>query len=289
MAFTKIEGTSPKEIRIIKNNPSEPIELNWNSEPCDLIYNLPPCIIYTIPEKKELISSCTSELESIFNPDSNSNNNNDKNNSSSSAQYHNENNNNSDSDSNSETYITLPDLTKKQELKWFSNNNEGIILECTHNTNAEFNLRYPGKDLIKLESHLHTCIDLKIALKIPATTIVQLAFRGSLAKKKINIREEIIDAGYIRNIISMLQNDSEKAYIINSNKKIAQTIFLSLVRIAQLVLVGNRKKLGITAKEIQGFRSMNRIYVPVNMAKEKIIDKGKIISTHQPISILLYD
>ncbi|KAG9291465.1 hypothetical protein G9A89_021884 [Geosiphon pyriformis] len=87
----------------------------------------------------------------------------------------------------------------------------------------------------------------------------------------------------------MLQNDSEKAYIIDLNKKIAQTIFLSLVKIAQLVLIGNKEELKITARGIQRFGSMGRIDVLVNMAEEKIIDKGKIISTRQPIFIPLYD
>ncbi|KAG9305899.1 hypothetical protein G9A89_016551 [Geosiphon pyriformis] len=61
---------------------------------------------------------------------------------------------------------------KEQELKWFSDNNEGIMSECTHDTDAEFDLRYPEKDSIKLESYLHTCIDLKIALEIPMTTMI---------------------------------------------------------------------------------------------------------------------
>ncbi|KAG9299614.1 hypothetical protein G9A89_020785 [Geosiphon pyriformis] len=87
----------------------------------------------------------------------------------------------------------------------------------------------------------------------------------------------------------MLQNDSEKAYIIEPNKKIAQAIFLSLVKIIQLVSIENRKELRITAKEIQGFRSMSRIDVPVNMAEKEVIDKKKIISTCQLISIPPYD
>ncbi|KAG9291689.1 hypothetical protein G9A89_022108 [Geosiphon pyriformis] len=153
-------------------------------------------------------------------------------------------------DSNSEPYITLPNFTKEQELKWFSNNDEDIMLEHAHNTNTRFDLRYSGKYAIKLEPHLCTCIDLKIALEILATTMIQLASRSSLAKKGINIRRRIIDAEYVENIIAMLQNDSEKAYIIEPNEKIAQTIFLPLVKIAQLVSVGNRKKLRITAKGI---------------------------------------
>ncbi|KAG9303575.1 hypothetical protein G9A89_018471 [Geosiphon pyriformis] len=104
--------------------------------------------------------------------------------------------------------------------------------ECIHDTDIEFNLRYLEKDPIKLEPYSCTYIDLKIALEIPATTMVQLVSRSSLAKKGINIRERIIDARYIGNIIAMLQNDSEKTYIIEPNEKIAQAIFLSLVKIA---------------------------------------------------------
>ncbi|KAG9290736.1 hypothetical protein G9A89_011699 [Geosiphon pyriformis] len=33
MALAKIEGATPEEIKTIKNNPPELIELNWNSEP----------------------------------------------------------------------------------------------------------------------------------------------------------------------------------------------------------------------------------------------------------------
>ncbi|KAG9286817.1 hypothetical protein G9A89_012367 [Geosiphon pyriformis] len=238
-------------------------------------------MIYTIPEEEEPINNCTSELESSSNSDSNSDNDDNKNNNSSSVQngYDNDSNSDSNSDSNYKQYITLPNLTKKQELKWFNDNDESIMPECAHDTNAGFDLRYPGKDTIKLEPHSRTCIDLKIVLEIPATTIVQLASRSSLAKKGINIRREIINAGYVGNIIAMLQNDSEKAYVIEPNKRIAQTIFLPLVKIAQLVSVGNRKKLGITMRGIQGFGSIGRIDVPVNMVEEEIIGQREIIST----------
>ncbi|KAG9290609.1 hypothetical protein G9A89_011572 [Geosiphon pyriformis] len=87
----------------------------------------------------------------------------------------------------------------------------------------------------------------------------------------------------------MLQNDSEKAYTINPNEKIAQTIFLSLVKVAQLVSVKNREELRITARKIQEFGSIGRIDVLVNMAEKEIIDKGEIISTRQSISIPPYD
>ncbi|KAG9287265.1 hypothetical protein G9A89_008895 [Geosiphon pyriformis] len=102
--------------------------------------------------------------------------------------------------------------------------------ECVHNIDARFDLRYLEKDAIKLEPHLCTCINLKIALEILATTMVQLAFKSNLVKKGINIRGGIIDTKYVRNIIAMLQNDSKKAYIIEPNKKIAQAIFLPLIK-----------------------------------------------------------
>ncbi|KAG9298603.1 hypothetical protein G9A89_000822 [Geosiphon pyriformis] len=141
--------------------------------------------------------------------------------------------------------------------------------ERAHNTNAGFDLRYPGKEAIKLEPHLCTCINLKVALEIPATTIIQLVSRSNLAKREINIRGEIIDVRYVGYIIAILQNNSEKTYIIEPNEKIAQAIFLPLVKIAQLVSVEDRKELGITAREIQEFRSTSRIDVPVNMVEEK--------------------
>ncbi|KAG9306822.1 hypothetical protein G9A89_005723 [Geosiphon pyriformis] len=161
--------------------------------------------------------------------------------------------------------------------------------ECAHDIDTRFNLKYLEKEAIKLKPHSCTCIDLKVTLEILATTIVQLAFRSSLAKREINIREGIIDVRYVGNIIAILQNDSEKAYIIEPNEKIAQAIFLSLVRVAQLVSVRKREKLGITAREIQGFRSTDRIDVPVNMAEEEIVGQGEIISTSQAISIPPYD
>ncbi|KAG9285988.1 hypothetical protein G9A89_022664 [Geosiphon pyriformis] len=284
IAFAKIKRALPEEIRTIKNNPPKSIELDWDPEPvinlldpeqfhkhyqklapireeqeqwlkeintrlcdhclipcdfqycnkcdliynsprdfqycnkCDLIYNSPPHMMYTIAKEDKPISSCASELESIFNPNSNSNNNDNKNN----------------------------DLIKEQELKWFSNNSEGIMPELVYNTNVGFDLRYPRKDAIKLEPHSHTCIDLKIALEIPTTTMVQLV---------------------------------SKIYTIEPNKKIAQTIFLPLVKIAQLVLVKNREKLGITAIGIQGFGLMSKVDIPVNMTEKEIINKEEIIST----------
>ncbi|KAG9304404.1 hypothetical protein G9A89_019966 [Geosiphon pyriformis] len=231
MALAKIKGVTPEEIKAIKNNPSEPLELDWDAEPIINLLNL--------------------------------------------KQFH-------------EHYQELAPTREEQEQQLEHDNGEGIMPERAHNTDTGFDLRYPGKDDIKLEPHSRTCIDLKIALEIPATTMVQLASRSSLAKKRINIRGGIIDVGYIGNIIAMLQNDSKKAYVIEPKEKIAQTIFLPLVRIAQLVSVGKKEELGITAREIQEFGFTGRIDVPVNMAEKEIVSQGEIISTGQAIFIPSY-
>ncbi|KAG9290493.1 hypothetical protein G9A89_002468 [Geosiphon pyriformis] len=245
-------------------------------------------MIYTIPEEEEPISSCASESESLINCDPDSNDD-DENTSSSSVQNSNDNKDDSNSNLNYEQYIALPDLSKKQELKWYSDNEESIMPKRMHDTDTGFDLRYPGKEVIKLEPHSHTCIDLKVALEILATTMIQLASRSSLAKRGINIRGEIINTGYVGNIIAMLQNDSEKAYIIEPNEKIAQAIFLLLVRVAQLVSIGKREELGITVRGIQEFESMGRIDVSVNMMEEEIVGQGEIILTGQAISISPYN
>ncbi|KAG9288454.1 hypothetical protein G9A89_015660 [Geosiphon pyriformis] len=136
-----------------------------------------------------------------------------------------------------EQYLTYPDLFKELELKWYSNNNKRICSEKAHETDASFDLRYPGQLLIVIALYFLVKIDLKIALEILFSTIVQIAFRSSLAKKKINVKEGIINAGYTGNIIVMLQNNLDKLYKIKSHKKITQAIFLLLVKILQLVLI----------------------------------------------------
>ncbi|KAG9286961.1 hypothetical protein G9A89_001199 [Geosiphon pyriformis] len=217
--------------------------------------------------------SCTVESESIFNPDLNFDNDNDKDNSSSSVQ----NDNKKYNDLNPKTYIVLFDLTKEQELKWFSNNNKGIMSEHVHNTDAGFDLRYSRKDTIKLEPHLCICINLKIALEISATTMVQLAFRNSLVKKGINIRREIIDAEYIKNIIAMLQNDSEKTYIIEPNKKITQTIFLPLY----IVVIERKVK-----DQVQIFEAEATL---CKLEKIGLVNLYIPVKNHSHIKILIYN
>ncbi|KAG9289966.1 hypothetical protein G9A89_010272 [Geosiphon pyriformis] len=267
MANAKVKGAMPSEILEIKNNPSKQVDIILVPNPdafLDIETNLEDFhehyqnLAPIREEQEQHLAQINTKLYS-------------------------------NSNLNYEQYIALSDLTKEQELKWFSDNNEDIMPECAHDTNARFDLRYPEKNTIKLKPHLHTSVDFKIALEILTTTMVQLAFRSSLAKKGINIRRGIIDVRYIENIITMLQNNSEKTYIIKSNEKIAQTIFLPLVKIAQLVSVEKREELGITARGIQGFGSMGRINVPINMAEKEIVGQGEIISTSQAIFIPLYD
>ncbi|KAG9299740.1 hypothetical protein G9A89_013100 [Geosiphon pyriformis] len=59
-------------------------------------------------------------------------------------------NNNSNSASNTKQYITLLDLTMEQKLTQFSNNNEGIMSEHAHNTDARFECRYSGQTITDL-------------------------------------------------------------------------------------------------------------------------------------------
>ncbi|KAG9301150.1 hypothetical protein G9A89_012533 [Geosiphon pyriformis] len=124
MAIAKIKEASPEEIRKIKNNLSEPIELDWDPEP--VINLLDPKqfhehyqeLALTREEQEQYLEhSCTSKLESNFNSNSNSDNDDNENNGSSSIQNGNKNINNADFNSNPKIYIALPDLSKEQELK----------------------------------------------------------------------------------------------------------------------------------------------------------------------------
>ncbi|KAG9303941.1 hypothetical protein G9A89_005851 [Geosiphon pyriformis] len=149
-------------------------------------------------------------------------------------------------DTETEQYLVYSDLSKELELKWYSDNEKGICPKKVYDTDA----------------------DLKIVLEIPISTIVQVASRYNLAKKKIDIKGEIIDAGYTKNIIVMLQNNSNRPYKIESQEKIAQAIFLPLVKILQLTPVTTREELGLTVQGINEFGSNGRGNVPVNFTEE---------------------
>ncbi|KAG9294164.1 hypothetical protein G9A89_021523 [Geosiphon pyriformis] len=147
-----------------------------------------------------------------------------------------------------------PNKTTETEQYFYSDNNEGICPQKAHDTDA-------------------VSINLKIALEIPVSTMIQVASRSSLAKKKIDVKRGIINAEYTRNIIVMLQNNLDKSYKIESHNKIAQVIFLPLVKIPQLALVTIYEN--------------GRGNVPVNFAKEDS-DQIELIYTDTIISILPY-
>ncbi|KAG9285980.1 hypothetical protein G9A89_022656 [Geosiphon pyriformis] len=122
-----------------------------------------------------------------------------------------------------EQYLVYSNLSKKLELKWYSDNEEGICPEKVHDTNAA--------------PHSFVKIDLKIVLEILVSTMVQVVSRSSLAKKGIDIKGKIINAGYMGNIIVMLQNNSNRPYKIESQEKIAQAIFLPLASLPEKSMV----------------------------------------------------
>ncbi|KAG9286217.1 hypothetical protein G9A89_014203 [Geosiphon pyriformis] len=158
-----------------------------------------------------------------------------------------------------EKSITIPIyLTENQliiQLKYFDNNGKRIKPEKAHEIDAGYNLRYPGKDTLVFQPKFLTKINLRIVLEILPEAIVQIAFQLLLASKGINIKEEVIDAEYIRNIIIMLQNETNKPFRIEHAEKIAQAIYLPLINILGLQSVNNREQLGRNEKGTQSFGS----------------------------------
>ncbi|KAG9301444.1 hypothetical protein G9A89_018116 [Geosiphon pyriformis] len=149
-------------------------------------------------------------------------------------------------------------LLEKQpplQLKYFDNHGQGIRPEKAHKIDAGYDLRYPEKDTLVLQSKSLTKINLKIALKILPGAMVQIAFRSSLASKGINIRGEVIDAGYTGDITIMLQNETDKSFKIEHAEKITQAIYLLLINISSLQLVNNREQLRKSERGTQSFGS----------------------------------
>ncbi|KAG9286048.1 hypothetical protein G9A89_022725 [Geosiphon pyriformis] len=127
------------------------------------------------------------------------------------------------------TPIYLLEKQPSLQLKYFDNHGQEIRPEKAHEIDAEYDLRYPGKDTLSL-----TKINLKIALEIPLRAIVQIAFKSSLSSKGINIRGGVIDAEYTEDITIMLQNETDKPFKIEHAEKIAQAIYLPLINISGL-------------------------------------------------------
>ncbi|KAG9297984.1 hypothetical protein G9A89_018812 [Geosiphon pyriformis] len=171
-------------------------------------------------------------------------------------------------DTKTEQYFAYPNLSKKLELKWYSNNKERICPKRAHDNDPGFDLQYFGQLSIIIVPHSLVKIDLKIALEIPVNTMVQVVFQSSLAKKKINIKEGIINADYMENIIVILQNNLNRPYKIESQEKIAQTIFLPLVKISQLTPITTQEELSFTARGINEFGSSRRGNISINFMEE---------------------
>ncbi|KAG9287924.1 hypothetical protein G9A89_017519 [Geosiphon pyriformis] len=140
----------------------------------------------------------------------------------------------------------------------------GIIPKRAHLTDAEFNLCYPEDQSTTLPPRSITKIDLKIVVEILPGIMVQIAF----------IQEEVVDSKYTENLMVLLQNNSEKSYTINSKEKIAQVIFLSLVKIGKFVPVENCEELLQTIRGTFGFGLIGK-RIKANFA-ETIEEKGKI-------------
>ncbi|KAG9306891.1 hypothetical protein G9A89_002560 [Geosiphon pyriformis] len=120
--------------------------------------------------------------------------------------------------------ITPIYLLEKQpplQLKYFNNYGQGIRPEKAHEIDARYDLKYLGKDTLVLQPKSLTKINLKIALKIPPGTMIQIASRLLLASKRINIRGGVIDAGYTGDITIILQNETDKPFKIEHAEKIA--------------------------------------------------------------------
>ncbi|KAG9288764.1 hypothetical protein G9A89_023061 [Geosiphon pyriformis] len=185
----------------------------------------------------------------------------------------------------------LPELEEEEELLTRDiDNNKKICSEKAHKTDAGFDLRYSGQSPIVIAPHSLVKIDLKIALEIPVSTMIQIVFRLSFAKKRIDIKGGIINASYMENIIIMLQNNLDKPYKIESHEKIAQAIFLPLVKISQLVLVIIQKKLGLTVQRINGFGSSGKRNVTQYILKvNKRIQNQALVFEADPEICLLAD
>ncbi|KAG9291668.1 hypothetical protein G9A89_022087 [Geosiphon pyriformis] len=73
------------------------------------------------------------------------------------------------------TPIYLIENQPALQLKYFNNNRQGIKPKKAHKIDAEYDLRYPGKDILTLKPKSLTKINLKIALEIPLGAMVQIA------------------------------------------------------------------------------------------------------------------
>ncbi|KAG9307751.1 hypothetical protein G9A89_023316 [Geosiphon pyriformis] len=176
-----------------------------------------------------------------------------------------------------ELYNTIQ--TKEISIQYYDNGHLGIVPERAHPTNARFDLQYLKDQSTTLPPKNITKINLKIMVKIPPGIMVQIALQSSFTKKGISIQGGVINSGYTGNLMVLLQNNSEKPYTIESKEKIAQAIFLSLVKIGKFVLVENHKELIQTTRRI--FEEL--IYISENTIMRYLGTELENVSTPQEI------
>ncbi|KAG9292627.1 hypothetical protein G9A89_006999 [Geosiphon pyriformis] len=190
-------------------------------------------------------------------------------------------------DSRSKKFVAYTDLEQIINIQYFDNRHLEIIPKRAHPTNAKFDLCYPKNKSTTLSSRSITKIDLKIVVKILPETMIQIALQLSLVKKGISIQKGVIDSKYTGNLMVLLQNNSKKPYTIESKEKIAQAIFLPLVKIGKFVPVENCEELLQIMRGTFGFGSTEK-GIEANFA-ETIEKKGKVIKTEQFITLLSYE
>ena len=120
------------------------------------------------------------------------------------------------------------------QIKVFTNNGKGKIPERAHETDAGFDMRYPGKEILNILPNDAAFINTHIAMEIPVGSYCQLKSRSSLAKKGIEVKAGTLDAGYTGDIGIYLFNNSNTTQQIQPNERIAQAIFLPLINISNL-------------------------------------------------------
>ena len=145
------------------------------------------------------------------------------------------------------------------EIKVYLDKEKGKESEKAYNTDAGFDLRYPEKEKLEIKPGKIAFINSYIAMEIPENTYCQLVSRSSLAKQGIEVKGGTIDAGYTGNIGIILYNNSDETYIIQPNEKIAQAVFLPLIKISNLKLVNTREELKSSKRGQQGFGSSGKI------------------------------
>ena len=176
----------------------------------------------------------------------------------------------------------LKDVPVKQNdgyyaVKVYNDQDKGKLSEKAHPTDAGYDVYYTGKEAIRIPSHQVILVDIYIAIEIPVGVVCQVISHSSLTRQGINVKDGTIDSGYTGNISIIIQNDSEEDYIIESDQKIAQLVFLQLAPVDQLKPVSTREELGQSSRGTDGFGSTDQqeayTYFLEQEQEEKVIEQ----------------